>query len=630
MNTPDTREYKINIDPRILELLGPSLYTNIYYVLAELIANAYDANAHNVYIIEKKNQIIVEDDGKGMSYKDGDIAKYLNVAAETRTTEKDVYVEGSNHKRKRIGRKGIGKLAALAVSDPVFVKTIKNGEKSGFILSRHIGRDHKLEPLNERDIKFEKGNIKNGTSVVMTNPQYDLHKTPVAIKNNLLKIFPLVNSDFKIHIKTGNTSITIKSFDAEIIDGLGALITFSKEFQYLARHFNPAVPKRDAASKKLLKKEEAIVIPLKLKNKSGKSENYNLEIKGWIGAYRTTKDRKIDRNDFPDNFISLLSNGKLGEYNILPIVGKNKLPEVYVVGQLHVNLFEETELPDMALSNRQGYKSDDPRYVEVIKYVSNTLLPEIVNMRNTWGDYNRKEKDKAKEERQKKMEAELRERVDNYKTKASDRAAEKIAGRSENKKDIKEIIHGELNALLPIVGLKGRIDSQKKRILISHFGLDKPLADVICKMLVFNNVPYDDIIYTNSDNGESRIPEGENIFDYLRQFFVDSYSNEKIFVIYVTSADMARSWFAVTEVGAGWITRSSHKVFNIHDYRPQKPLDTDAEWQTSKVKGGAITMNTREFDKFIVKILDVCKRLGYKVRSEKENKTELKRYVSVM
>ena len=45
------KEYKLNIDPRILELLGPSLYTNIYYVLAELIANAYDADAHNVYII---------------------------------------------------------------------------------------------------------------------------------------------------------------------------------------------------------------------------------------------------------------------------------------------------------------------------------------------------------------------------------------------------------------------------------------------------------------------------------------------------------------------------------------------------------------------------------------------------
>ena len=61
------KEYKLNIDPRILELLGPSLYTNIYYVLAELIANAYDADAHNVYIIANKDDITVEDDGKGMN-----------------------------------------------------------------------------------------------------------------------------------------------------------------------------------------------------------------------------------------------------------------------------------------------------------------------------------------------------------------------------------------------------------------------------------------------------------------------------------------------------------------------------------------------------------------------------------
>lgn len=43
---PKMKEYQLNVDPRILELLGPNLYTNIYYVLAELVANAYDADAH--------------------------------------------------------------------------------------------------------------------------------------------------------------------------------------------------------------------------------------------------------------------------------------------------------------------------------------------------------------------------------------------------------------------------------------------------------------------------------------------------------------------------------------------------------------------------------------------------------
>lgn len=81
------KEYTLNVDPRILELLGPNLYTNIYYVLAELIANAYDADAKNVYIISNKDDIRVEDDGHGMSYENGEIRKFLNVAGVSRTRE---------------------------------------------------------------------------------------------------------------------------------------------------------------------------------------------------------------------------------------------------------------------------------------------------------------------------------------------------------------------------------------------------------------------------------------------------------------------------------------------------------------------------------------------------------------
>ena len=162
------KEYKLNIDPRILELLGPSLYTNIYYVLAELIANAYDADAHNVYIIANKDDITVEDDGKGMSYADGDIQKYLNVAAVSRNTDAESLTP---MKRKKMGRKGVGKLAALSVSENVLIKTISNGEKSGFVLSRHINDNNLLVPLTDEQISFERVSG-NGTSVVMQNPQY--------------------------------------------------------------------------------------------------------------------------------------------------------------------------------------------------------------------------------------------------------------------------------------------------------------------------------------------------------------------------------------------------------------------------------------------------------------------------
>ncbi len=77
------KEYPIQISPEILELLGPSLYTNIYYVLAELVANSYDADAENVWINFSDSVIIIEDDGKGMTY-DETREKYLSVAKPTR------------------------------------------------------------------------------------------------------------------------------------------------------------------------------------------------------------------------------------------------------------------------------------------------------------------------------------------------------------------------------------------------------------------------------------------------------------------------------------------------------------------------------------------------------------------
>lgn len=629
MSTSDEHEYKINIDPRILELLGPSLYTNIYYVLAELIANAYDAKASNVYIIEKDGAIVVEDDGSGMSYNSGDIEKYLNVAVETRVTRNDVYVSGSKT-RKRMGRKGVGKLAALSVSENVLVITRKNNEESGFVLSRHIGSDYKLQPLSGEQLKFEKiGTGKDGTSIVMTKPQYGLHKTTAAIKNNLIKIFPLVNSDFKIHVENTESSITIESFDEEIIKGLGGVILLGEEYQSLENFFESDLPDVEKR-KEMLQIDNAINIPIELKKKDETNANYNLEIKGWIGFYRTTRDRKKDHNDFPDNFVSLLSNGKLGEYNVLPTVGKNKLTEVYVVGQLHVDLFEETELPDMALSNRQGYKSDDLRYLAVIEYIRETLLPRIVNMRVAFATCKNDEKNKLKEEQKKKDEQALREKVDEYKKQTSTNAAEKI-NRSEDKsaENIQSIIRTEMNKLIPLVGLKAKVDSQKKKILISHCRLDKPLADIIQKMLGFNGIPDEDIIYTSSDNVDCAVPAGASIFDYLRDYFVNSYSDKKIFVIYVTSNEMSQKWFPVTEVGAGWITQSKHEIFNINNHTPQRPLDTDLQWHTSNKDGMNITMNQQRFDEFIKKITYICTYLGYAPRDKASNDAELKRYVVI-
>ena len=622
------KEYELNVDPRILELLGPNLYTNIYYVLAELIANAYDADAKNVYIISNKDDIRVEDDGHGMSYKSGDIGKYLNVAGVSRIDEKDSFTRSG--KRRKMGRKGVGKLAALSVSEKVNILTVANGEKSGFILARRPENGNKLKSIPESKIVFN--NIKNnGTAIVMLCPQYRLHKTLNAIKRNLLKIFPLINSDFRIHIIREKETLIIDDFDRNIMTELCTIITLGKKFELLCNLVPNMYPLRRSD---LISAKDKKSIPLVMKDNKGIEHEYNLIIKGWIGAYASTRGRKAEMTDFPDNFISLFSNNKLGEFNILPVIGQNKLNEVYIVGQLHVDLFELTELPDIALSNRQGYKSDDKRYEVVRDYVRNELLPDIIKKRELFSDLNNKNKRIKELQDQRSDEMKLKEMINGFRKRTSEKAARNITdlGTNISFQEIEKAVSISISEFSPDLGLKAVVDSQKKKILISQTYGDKSVADIIYKMLIYNNVSSDGILYTNCDDEVCRVPEGESVYGYLREFFVESYSTQKIFVLFVTSENTKNSWGAITEVGASWITQIDHKIFNIIPFRPEHPLNDEAQWHNTNRANpttGDIWMSTLSADIFCQKIEAVCDALEYQKKTRSANKNYLETLISV-
>lgn len=623
-----SKQYSISIDPRILELLGPNLYTNIYYVLAELIANAYDADAKNVYIVSNKDDIRVEDDGHGMSYDNGDVGKYLDVAAESRSKEGESLTRSGA--RRKMGRKGVGKLAALSVSENVDVMTVANGEKSGFVLSRRIEEGNKLRAIPESEIGF--AYITNsGTAIVMKNPQYRLHKTLSAARKNILKMFPLVGADFKIHIIRGRETEVIGDFDRNIMTELSTLVTLGSSFSFLVDLVPDIYPSR---RQDLVSSLNSKIIPLQMKDTAGVDHEYSLEIRGWIGTYKTTRGRKVELTDFPDNFISLFANGKLGEFNILPIVGQNKLNEVYVVGQLHVDLFELSELPDMALSNRQGYKSDDPRYVLVIDYVRRELLAEILKRRETFTDIGKAAKKIKKEDALREDEEKLKFAFDDFRRKTSEFAAKSISalGADFSAQDVEKIVRDSISQNSPDLGLKSIVDSQKKRVLISQTYPDKPFADIVYQMLLYNNVSSDDILYTNCDDEACRVPEGRSVYEYLRQFFVESYSNQKIFAIFVTSENTKISWGAITEIGAAWITQIDHKIFNIHPFRPEHPLDDEAQWQSTNrdsEPSSALWMARLNADIFCQKIEVICESLGYRKRTRDQNRAHLATLVSI-
>lgn len=72
--------------------------------------------------------------------------------------------------------------------------------------------------------------------------------------------------------------------------------------------------KYPARRAELVETREAYTEPITLKDNEGNEHEYELKVEGWIGAYTSTRGRKATLTDFPDNFISLYANKKMGEF----------------------------------------------------------------------------------------------------------------------------------------------------------------------------------------------------------------------------------------------------------------------------------------------------------------------------
>lgn len=619
-------EYKIDIKFGALKMLGPSLYTNIYYVLAELIANAYDADAENVYIMQNEDSIIIEDDGRGMSREElREI--YLIVGKETRTSKDD---ERTEKGRAKMGRKGIGKLSALAVSDDVDVMTIKNGKKSGFELSSSTNSENKdptiLPSIPENKIIFNKI-TEHGTSIIMKNKlNYKISSNlKDIVKPNLLRMFKVPDKNFRIHIQVANKDIVIDNMDEEIISDAATLITLGEEFHHLGNLVN-TFSKQDKLKikgkykdklSKLVEKLEEIDIPIKLTNKLGEEKTYSLKIKGWIGSLKVAnKKTSSPLTDFQPNFISLFSNGKLGEYNIIPKVSTNRLSDSYLIGQLHVDLFEDSELEDMALSNRQGYKTEDPRYEEVANRIRTDLLKKVLSKISIFSELKKVIKGKNTNDVIYKKEQTLITKVKMLEKLIKNDIKKAVNIAHQSKQELDYIISSKSwDALIKIVGIKFAVDNSKKKILISHTEKDKEIADLLYEMLLHNNVTADEIIYTNSDDMKAWIPDDEEVYGYLKSHFVSSFSIQKIYVLFIDSKNLEKSWNAIIEVGAAWVTEQEHSIFNISDgddkHRPQAPLNIEKQWINIRRKDGKILLSKIHAKKLCRRIDVICDTISY-------------------
>ncbi len=121
-----TKAAHFRVDPRLASLLGES-YRSTEQAIKELIDNAWDADAENVWITlpepMENAPIVVKDDGTGMTEKEVR-SEYLNIASDRRTRKG----ETTQRKGRQVkGRKGIGKFAGLAAAEIMDLETSATG-----------------------------------------------------------------------------------------------------------------------------------------------------------------------------------------------------------------------------------------------------------------------------------------------------------------------------------------------------------------------------------------------------------------------------------------------------------------------------------------------------------------------
>ena len=119
----EQREYKMTVAGQLFKHLGLQMYSGADPAISELISNAYDAMAKNVWIvittgrpIQQTDEVVVKDDGHGMSFEECN-SLYLSVGRNRRSGASEWTKTYNGLKPRKVqGRKGIGKLAGFGIA----------------------------------------------------------------------------------------------------------------------------------------------------------------------------------------------------------------------------------------------------------------------------------------------------------------------------------------------------------------------------------------------------------------------------------------------------------------------------------------------------------------------------------
>lgn len=207
----------MRFDPNTIEHLGVQMYSTLPPVIAELVANAYDADGTKVRIsLEDKGEkkIIIEDTGHGMSFEDLE-EKFLKIGRNRREGDQQNSESGQ---RKVIGKKGIGKLSFFGIANHVEIVTRRNGKENAFTLDwdaiKNSGSEYNA-PVHKHNVASPEG--QHGTRIVLTKIRRKTSFQPKDLAVSLAKTFDVFDE---------------QGFDVAIIHNKKPAIQVTNELKY--------------------------------------------------------------------------------------------------------------------------------------------------------------------------------------------------------------------------------------------------------------------------------------------------------------------------------------------------------------------------------------------------------------
>lgn len=608
-----------------LKLLGKSLYSNVWSALSELVANGFDAKAKNVYIymdITNKASATIEilDDGKGMD-EDG-LSTYVKVGSNNRNP--DAYEDDFL----TMGRKGIGKLAALYLSSNyvIITKTHNATTKWQMIYDEKTEdkEEHPYLSQVEEDIPVFSSEVWNsfatGTLIQMKNVDLqglgDRAYEALRIKlSNIFALDAMGDRSIFLYVKEENSSEMVfekikkeiafknmafidynfegrmSSLTSEITDNQSTVIKFP------LTKLNGSQFYQHSCEVKNFEEIENLSISGQyeyIKDPANPSEKISKPyiLTGWIGIHASINDKQAKINDerfLKNKFynpiqLRLYVRNKLAVENFLPILGNTQAFVNYIEGEIHFDLLDDDDLPDIATSSRQGLNESDKR-VELLKELVGKIVSNLISARNALAktiaerenDLQKKQKTTAK----KQFAKEAQETLDSF---------EHISNEDKN-----EIITRFTNKI------EGDITPKSDyTVFISHSSSDKILTDFIYNLLKFKGAKKEEFFYTSAEDSADAYEDLRSLNSQIKENII----NKNTRILYVIGKDYKNSEYCMFEGGAGWATRSVGDFSLLPIKHKEVPAFlTNGKKEFELEKNQQIALNRREYI-YIVRLLN--------------------------